>query len=471
MKRLRRNLRLISAVFVLAFALLAAGILLQQLRSRQILSKLGGENKISLSSRYASAGRILDRHGAVLAESVAGERHYSSDPLLASSLLALLGDYTQNIANTVEMNYEDVLTGQGLGFVEQLERDILGDPFHGDDLYLSLDSRLQKVAAAAIAPYQGAAVLMNWRTGELLAVANNPSVAPEAVVAWQSIPEGVLFNRAFLGSFSPGSTFKLLVDYAWLASPEYQADLLVNCKGEEPLLGPGTGSVREHRSDAGHGTLGRQDALAQSCNHFFGALGIRVGAPALAQAATELGFNQALQVGNIQAVPGTLLMSPDIDASVLSWLSIGQPLEGQELSVSPLQLALIASTFANDGVMMRPLLALEAGSSGSPHRQLEGSSVLHTLRDPAAARQVREDMIYSVANGLARGAAQSQVTVGGKTGTAEQSDAQGDLYNNALFCGFIAEPESPYALGLILEKAGVDASQIAGQIFAGILAS
>lgn len=137
-----RNLAVFSALFVVLFVLL----LLVLLSSRDELRPACLAMKVRTSwllGDTAKAGSILDRHGLVLAESVEGQRRYCQDEVLAASLVHIIGDYTHNIANTVEEQAQPELCGLGRGFFDQLEGwDLAGRGQTGADLKLSLDGGL-----------------------------------------------------------------------------------------------------------------------------------------------------------------------------------------------------------------------------------------------------------------------------------------------------------------------------------------
>ena len=199
MKQLIRNLLFVSVAFILVFAFLFLGIIFQQDRSKTKLEGHEGENKLALADQYAKAGRILDRQGIVLASSQNGERTYAEDPLLASALVQTIGDYSHNIANTVEERYQAELTGSNRGLVKQLIFDLQGHGLRGSDLRLTLDADLCRKAAELLEPYRASLVVLNYETGEVLCLVNTPLVAPENVIRWENIAEGSLFNKALLG--------------------------------------------------------------------------------------------------------------------------------------------------------------------------------------------------------------------------------------------------------------------------------
>ncbi|MDO5033232.1 MAG: penicillin-binding transpeptidase domain-containing protein [Eubacteriales bacterium] len=464
MKQLIRNLLFVSVAFMVVFAFLVAGIVLQQNRSRENLTGHGGENKLALADQYARAGQILDRHGLVLASSQGGERTYASDPLLASSLVQTIGDYSHNIANTIEERYQAELTGSNRGLFKQFMLDLQGQGFRGADLRLTLDGDICRKSAELLQAYTASLVLLNYQSGEILALVNTPLVAPENVIRWENISEGSLFNKALLGQYTPGSTFKLITDAAWLTSDQFQADYQLMCKGREPLLGPG--SVLENRQDAGHGLLDRRQALASSCNHYFGQLAVNIGSQQLLRTAENFAFNGDWNLGKLSVQPSRLVISPQLDDFTLSWLAIGQPLEGQELTVTPLHLAMISGAIAQGGQMMEPHLLAAVVNPGLSSEEILEPRVAYQVGSAGSMAILAQDMIYSVQHGMAQAAQIGGQIVGGKTGTAEHLGGEGKNQTNSLFTGFLQNPDHPLAIALVVEDQWVDVSSLAGQVLA-----
>ena len=462
MKQLIRNLRLVFAIFFIVFIALLAGIVWNQHRARSAFWGHAGENKLALKEQYAKAGKILARDGTILAASDGVQRYYAEDHLLAGSLVQLIGDYTHNIANTVEERYAGILTGTGRGVISELIYDFTGHGNEGSDLRLSLDPVLCRKAAELLSPYQASLVLLNYESGEILSMVNLPAVDPQAVIDWSEIPEGALFNKAILAKYSPGSTFKLVTEAAWLNSANFSEEYTVQCKGLEPLLGPG--SVNEDRADAGHGLIGRQQALASSCNHFFGAVSLEVGADSLASMAEKFGFGSSVKIGEIQGERNLLEWPQNVDDFLLTWLAIGQPLEGSRLTTNPLHLAMISASIANQGKMMNPILVTEQSDPLGRASRLHSEEVFSEVLDADTAEYLQADMEYSARAGLAASANIQGERVGAKTGTAQYSTDTGIIQSNSLFTGYLINEEHPLAIGIVIEDQIVDISAIAREM-------
>ena len=266
MKALLHNIRLVLVIFILVFIGLVAGVVVQEKRSSNQLLAAAGENKQALASRYSQAGSIYSKDGYTLAHSEEGVRMYAEDPGMAASCLQIVGDYTHNIANTIESEYQGFLLGTGRPLMTQLQLDIKGKGLDGDDITLTLNAELNQLAWDLMGDQRGAIVMLDYTTGDVLTSVSTPTTLPENVISYTEIPDSALYNRAFLGTYAPGSSFKYITAAAWYTAPEYDPNLTVECLGSTPLIEPD--GVKEY-GDSTHGEVDLQQALNVSCNHFW----------------------------------------------------------------------------------------------------------------------------------------------------------------------------------------------------------
>ncbi len=461
MKQLMRSLKVLSILFLLISILMLTGIVIQQNKSQMLLLQSSNENKEALRSRYAAAGTIYSADKVKLAYSDSGQRNYAEDPELARSLIQIIGDYTHNIGNTLEGAYQDRLIGSGRTWYKQFILDVTGKGRKGDDILLTLNSELNLAAQNQLDGYAGSIVILNYQTGAILAMVSTPNIYPENVISWHDIPDTALFNRSLNAQYAPGSTFKIITGSAWTKSPNYDPAYTMYCKGEEPLLGPG--SVTENRGEGSHGEIDMENAYAVSCNHFFGDVGIKSGFNIMLRTAEDYAFNKPLKIDKLFAKTGIYKAKED-DDYLLSWQSIGQPIDQNQLTVSPLHLAMISGAIANQGEMMQPYLIegyLDPG--GKLYEQTE-KEVFSQVPQEINIAEIKNDLIYTVNQGKSNASYISGLTVGGKTGTAESVTEDGETKINSLYTGFIADSRYPYAIGIVVEDGIYNTSAIAGEL-------
>jgi peptidoglycan glycosyltransferase len=304
-------------------------------------------------------------------------------------------------------------------------------------------------------------VALDPETGAILAMVSAPSYDPNSLAShdtaavartWSELnddPDRPLTNRAIGGDlYPPGSAFKLVTASAALETGDYTADSVIP--------GPGTYELANSSSVMNNFSGGRQDpcgpddestlaeALRQSCNTSFGMLGVAIGQDQLRSTAEEFGFGQDLTIP-MGVTPSRI--GEDLDDAQLATTSIGQ----YETRVTPLQMAMVAGAFANDGVVMRPQLVDAVRTSDlSTVSELSPKELGQPL-SAANAAQMRQMMVGVVEDGTGTAAAIDGVEVGGKTGTAEWGE---DRAPHSWFVGYGQTDEKKVAVAVVVEEGG-----------------
>lgn len=466
MKQLLRNLKVIALAFTLLATVLLAGVIVQQYRGRAMLLAAGGYNRAGLAKLYKTAGAIYSADGTPLAYSDGTSRHYADDQVLQASCLQWLGDYTHNITNTLEMAYQEQLCGKGRSFWQQLQYDLRGEGQKGDNLHLTINAALNRFVYQQLSGQKAAVVVLNAKTGDVLAMVNSPSTLAENVINWHDIPESALFNRSLQGAYAPGSTFKIVTDLAWLHAADYQANYIVHCKGEEGVIGPG--SANELRKDAGHGDVDERKAMAVSCNHFFANVALQAGDQGLLKAAEAYAFNRKYSLDDLLVRPSRYEF-PSHDRFLLTWQGIGQPIGNSVLTVTPLHLALMSAAICEDGRMPLPHLLAKIESPDGYVAEQRVPTLLTESMSADDAAHLRSLMEYTATAGLAARAALPGQIVGAKTGTSQSLDANGQVVLNSLLTAYLKGQKESYAVAIVVEGHYFDAPSLAHAIFQFLL--
>ncbi|MBC7105417.1 MAG: cell division protein FtsI [Firmicutes bacterium] len=327
--------------------------------------------------------------------------------------------------------------------LQNMLKRLRGEVPRGNDVRLALDAELQAYAMDLLDGRRGAAVVLDPRTGEVLAMASQPSFEPAAVDEyWTELStdrDAPLVNRATDGAYPPGSLMKIVTAAAALEGGKVAREEVFSCPGRIVVDG------FELRDTAAHGRVDLVRALAVSCNTTFAELGLRVGADGLFRAAQAFGFGRASGLelperGASLPEPGEMTR-PEVAAT-----AIGQ---GRAL-VSPLRMALAAAAVANGGVIMQPRLVLAVTDPEGRTVFASAPRAWLTATTPQAAETIRDGMVAAVRAGTAKQAALPGVTVAGKTGSAQ--NPQGAPH--AWFVGF-APAEAPRAVvAVIVENGG-----------------
>jgi peptidoglycan glycosyltransferase len=353
----------------------------------------------------------------------------------------------------LEEEYNADLTGAGAGSpVAQLWHDITRAPLQGDDLVLTIDSKVQKAAAEALGDRPGAVVALNARDGAVLAMVSSPTFDAAAIErngdALLADPAGPLINRVTQGQYAPGSVFKTVTAAAALESGEYTADSRFRCPSGLVVQGfviacQGVPQgVRDY--DFAH-------AYAWSVNVNFADAGLKLGAERLVRQARRFGFEERIPF-DLPVTPSRLLRpGQSFDEVLLATTSFGQG----ELAATPLQMAMVAAAVANDGVAMQPYLVTEVhGPEGEVLRTHRPQRWRPVMR-PETAAVLRGFMATAVKEGFSGAAGVPGVNVGGKTGTAENAP---DEQPHAWFIGIAPVEDPSVVVAVIVENAGQGAA-------------
>jgi peptidoglycan glycosyltransferase len=317
---------------------------------------------------------------------------------------------------------------------------------------LTIDPRIQEAAATALGNRPGAVVALDPKTGAVLAMVSTPGYDPAAIdergASLLTDPSNPLLNRATQGQYPPGSTFKTVTAAAALEAGQYQQDakfrcpsgyvvegFVIACKGVPP-------GVREY--DLAH-------AYAWSVNATFAEIAVNTGASELVRIARRFGFEERIPFDIALTESHLLRKGESFNNVLLANTGFGQ---GQ-LTVTPMQMALVAATVANHGVLMQPYLVQEIRTpSGEVLTRHEPQAIRQVIR-PETAAILRGFMVTAVKEGFSGAAAVPGVEVGGKTGTAETGSGQN---THAWFISIAPANDARIAVAVIVENAGQGAT-------------
>lgn len=346
----------------------------------------------------------------------------------------------------LELGFEDTLRGSpGYDFIvrdqDGQETTVAKRPVvNGSDVNLTLDLVLQQLAVEVLADAQGALVVINATTGEILALASTPSYDPNEFMAgmpvarWNAIsrdPRQPMFNRALQGVYPPGSVFKVVTAAAALEENIYDADSPFVDSGELFVQG---NIIRNYGMEV-FGEHQLADGVIKSINTTIAKVGLELGSERLSEYFTRWQLDKRPDFG-LPATAGQIgnLIQSQVN---LVWSAVGQA----QVLVTPFHIASLFTVFVNDGIL--PAFSLVQGhTTDEPKRVLAEETTV-----------VMRDILEQVVNdGTGKAAAVSGLKIGGKTGTAET----GRGTNHAWFGGYVLDfGEYPLAFALLVEDGGV----------------
>ncbi|MDD2648313.1 MAG: penicillin-binding transpeptidase domain-containing protein [Eubacteriales bacterium] len=455
MKQYRFFMRILACLMLVMFSALAiySGYSINTYGSRWFA--YSHNPRVKSQKSKVVEGSVFDASGVKLAwTDENGKRQYQQDLSSRKAVVHLLGEETGMVANGVESFMSNYLLGFDTTFWERVQNLFSGDQSKGDDVTLTVDSKL----CTAIQSYfpqgkNGAVVVMNYKTGAVAALSSFPNFDPMNITeSDKTSVDAPLYNRVTKGLYPPGSTFKIITGAAALRYlPGVQTETF-NCTGEFHI----NRTTVTDASNEKHGAITMGYAFAVSCNNTFAYLAERLGFPAMGKTAEGFGFNDTFLFRDLVVSDGSYPVNGDADE--LAWSGVGQ---GRVLT-TPLHMCMVAASVANGGVMMEPRILRGVSSPAGVQRLSYEQQAYKTVMTESEASILARYMRQTVTSGSGRNAAVSGLTVCGKTGTAQYDDVH--KKEHAWFVGYIDSDDYPYAIAVIVEDSTAGGSTVAAPI-------
>lgn len=424
-------------IFSVLFAALVANLTWIMVVNAEAYQNMPGNNHTIAKEAQSERGTISTYDGVVLARSVEQPdgtyaREYPAGDLASH----VVGYYSSKYGSSgIEASMNDTLRGQEnyanwSDVIDSLAG--IGNP--GNDVTLTLNSKIQTAAQEALSGLKGACVVMDPTTGAVLAMASSPTydaAAFEEVIAnatsGASEDSSELLNRATQALYAPGSTFKTVTLSGALADGVCTPDSVYDAPAEMDI---GNAPVTNYQ-DRGYGQITVANAFEVSANTVFGQIGVEMGSEALVRIAEAFGFNKGIPFD----LPVATSVMPDpaeMTTWETAWAADGEPVGEHASPAGPqatvLQMALVGCAEAHKGEILAPYL-VEGVYSSSGERSF--SAAPSRFAEPLSsdvADEVLDVMRGVVTQGTATDAAIEGVSIAGKTGTAEKEGRPDDSW-------------------------------------------
>lgn len=448
---LGHRLTILVAFFAVLFAALIGNLTYVQVVKAKDYQEMPNNNHTIARSEHVQRGSIITSDGQTLAESVAqADGTYVRTHPLGSLAAHTVGYISTRYGTTgVESSLNDTLTGHAdysswLGAFYSLA----GIEQPGSSVVLTIDSRVQAACEKALSGYVGAIVVLNPKTGAVLAKASSPTYDPDdiASVVSSSSSNGELVDRSTQSLYAPGSTFKVVTLSAAIDSGAATLDSTYSAPSSIDL---GNAAVtNDHNAD--YGTLNLRDALAYSANTVYGQVAVQVGATALVNYARAFGYGSTLGV-DFSCVASLMPVASEMTTWETAWAGDGQPVGEHASPAGPqttvMQNAVIAAAIVNGGIAMNPYVVDHILSPTGTTTSTTAPKSLGQAVSATTAASVREAMLKVVQSGTGTAASVSGAKVAGKTGTAQVSST----VVNSLFIGFAPYDNPTLAISVCVE--------------------
>jgi penicillin-binding protein 2 len=393
------------------------------------------------------------------------------DDLQAGRIIGQYGVERTHDANLLGETGRKVIEVDAFGYPKRSLS--IQPPLAGDDLYLTLDIRLQLLAEDLLGDESGAIVALDPWNGDVLVLASQPGFNPNDLSggispqAWRQLLQDArhpLTNRAIQGQYPPGSTFKIVMAAALLGTQTMGATDSITCHGTFPF---GKRVFRDWKR-GGHGSVDLNKALAESCDVYFYKIGNQLGIDPIATYSRQFGLGEKTGIALSSERPGLVPSTewkkknrgePWYPGETIS-IAIGQGF----LSVTPIQMAKMMSIVATNGRVVQPRLlkATRLRRTGNLKEEQPPSTQQLAISSDIFS-QIKKGLAAVVSRGTAQRAQSAIVSIAGKTGTAQvvalkddddKSEVAKKHRDHAWFVAFAPIEEPKIAVAVIVEHMG-----------------
>lgn len=401
----------------------------------------------------SSLGDISDRNGNVLATSSGGERTYSDSETVRRALLHTVGDPYGYISTSAEYTMRDKLTGYNL--ITGLNDTIFNRM--GSDIALTVDQDACAAAYNALGGKNGAVLVYNYQTGEILVKVSAPGFDPANVpgdIETNEAYKGAYLDNTLSSSFTPGSIFKIVTAAAAMEQwPDTWSQWTHTCNGSENIGGSDVTCLY----GTAHGEQDMASALGNSCNVFFASLANEIGAEALQAKAEEMGFGREFSLGTVPTAQSEIDLSA-AGANELAWAGVGQ----YTVLCNPYHMMVLMGAIANGGEYVQPKLTQESQLFPG---LLPGED--RTLVTATEAQNLTQLLRNNVENYYGDWLFPTGMNVCAKTGTGEVGEGKAP---NCWMVGFCDSVDYPYAFAILVEE-GTGGIESAGSVASAVLSA
>lgn len=464
-KLIRKEIYVVAIMFAIVFVAMMVYLgRFVQYGSKEFIYN-SYNSRFSVFADDVSRGSIFTSDGHVIAQTAYDDEHKEVRNYPDGRLFCHAVGYVGKGMSGLEASYSFDLLKSHITLSDQINNNLTGKKSPGDSLYTTFDYETQKAAFDGLGMFDGAVIAIEPETGRVVAMVSKPDYDPNTISTyWDDITDStknksVLLNRATQGAYPPGSTFKIVTTLAYLRDNNGDSDFSYKCKGsikvDDYTIHCSSGEV--------HGSENLLKAFSNSCNSAYAYMGLNMNRDVFINTAEDLLFNKSLPVGFEPTKKSVFKVDSSTKDSILAQTAIGQG----ETTVSPLHMCMLVSAIANDGVLMEPYYADKIVSAEGDIVQQTKETSYGQIMTEAEAKSLQEYMAAVVMDGTAEKVDFGNLTVYGKTGTAEYTNNKS--ITHSWFVGYATDNTGKkLAIAVIMEGAGYGskhAAPLAADVF------
>ncbi|MDD7306490.1 MAG: penicillin-binding protein 2 [Peptoniphilaceae bacterium] len=454
LKKTTMNTRIIFVMvfFILIFLFIVLYLVYFQLFKADSLASNDHNKRNWVDENAIVRGNIYDTNGKLLVYSQKDDNGYNKRIYNFGRVDSSFTGFSsvQYGKSGLEKSYNNQLLNLPKAPVSKL-RGMIEKNGVGNNLNLTINQDIQDIAYKYLQDHTGAIVVMNPKTGEILAMVSNPTFDPNTLDRdWGQLiqnNEGPLLNRVSQGIYRPGSTFKIVTTTAIL---DKGVDQNYNDTGKETIQGYDI----KNFGDQIFGALNLRSAFINSVNTYFAAKTDLIGKEAFKEVSESYMFNKSYDF-DLSLVKSKIPFE-DLNQADLAMTGFGYG----KTQVTPLHMALVTSAIANDGQMMAPILVKSVMNKDGKKIEEKTPKLLSRVTSVENAQKIRDLMVGVVNEGTGKSAYQPGVQIAGKTGTADRENGSTDAW----FVGFAPAYDPKISVVVILENDGSTGGEVAAPI-------
>lgn len=452
-QQVRRQVFVTGALVSALFAAMIVYFLVYSSRnSKQLFENDYNKREEALLEKNVR-GKIYASGGEVLAETIQDQDGNDVRSYPYSNLFSHIVGYTYKGGSGVEQLEDYNLMHSDISLSEQASYDAAGEKYPADDVYTTLDVALQQAAADALGDNNGAVIVTEVDTGNILCLVSKPDFDPNTIEQdWESLgadtESGTLVNRATQGLYAPGSTFKIFDAIEFMDEDMAKANAFTyDCIGYDNKYTLEDGQPIHCYHWTAHGTVDLEKAFAKSCNSAFVNIGNSLNRESFCELLNNMMFGESLPY-DLPSGISSYTLTADTSTEDVTQLSIGQ---GSTL-MTPMHLNMITAAIANGGTVHKDQIIASVKTGTGTTLSETKPEEYRTVMTAEVAAKMREMMRDVILEGTATKLSSRPYNPCGKTGSAEI--VTGQSTSHAWFTGFAPEENPKVAITVIVEGAG-----------------
>lgn len=445
---MNKRLIYVMIIFIVLFLSIVFYLVYFQLFKADKLSENSHNKRLWVDENEINRGNIYDRNGNVLVYNEKDENGYN------------VRAYNNGEINSAFTGYNSVKYGKS-GLEKTYNKDLLNisdqptskirnmveKSGEGNNLNLTIDQTIQEIAYNSLGNHIGSIVVMDPRNGEVLAMVSKPSFDPNTLDEnWDMLiqnNDAPLLNRSSQGIYRPASTMKIV-----------SADTILRSGIDTNFNDTGSVTIQNYKitnfGDYSYGQVNLRSALMNSLNTYFASKIDEIGKKEFKKVTEDYMFNKNYKF-DLEKV------NPKIPFDDLNEVDTAMTGFGYgKTKVTPLHMAMIASTIANDGKMMQPRLVRNVVNKDGKVIKESKSEVISDVTSTEIANTIRDYMIDVVNYGTAKSAYLQSIQIAGKSGTVDKKGGGIDVW----FVGFAPAYDPKLAFAIVVE----DSDEVAGEV-------